>query len=194
MPRRFVPWVILVITIVVAGTFLIWTPAPTSLEGTALGVDDSTATQPQNPPPPKATELPPAPPPPSTSAPKPSIQTDPAPAKKPLAENARKTPPPQVAKDSKQKTPQFPDKVLKVLAYVDKYDKAMEGYEGGRNFGNFEKLLPQFDDKQRRIRYREWDVNPRRPGVNRGAERLVTGSDQHAYYTSDHYKSFRKIR
>lgn len=87
-----------------------------------------------------------------------------------------------------------PDKVLKVLEHVDKTGEAMDNYEGGRSFGNFERRLPQTDDKGRRIKYREWDVNPLRPGVNRGAERLVTGSDGSAYYTSDHYDSFKKIR
>ena len=41
-----------------------------------------------------------------------------------------------------------------------KNGEPMAGYEGGRNFGNFERRLPQTDDKGRRIRYREWDVNP----------------------------------
>ena len=54
--------------------------------------------------------------------------------------------------------------------------------------------MPQTDSQGRRLRYREWDVNPLRPGVNRGAERLVTGSDGSAHYTDDHYKSFKKIR
>jgi ribonuclease T1 len=87
-----------------------------------------------------------------------------------------------------------PEKVGKVLEYVDEHNKAMEGYEGGRNFGNFEKVLPQRDDKGRQIRYREWDVNPLRRGVNRGAQRLITGSNNTAYYTDDHYKTFKKIR
>jgi guanyl-specific ribonuclease Sa len=87
-----------------------------------------------------------------------------------------------------------PEKVGKVLAYIDENNKAMEGYEGGRNFGNFERLLPQKDDKGRQIRYREWDVNPLRRGVNRGAQRLITGANGTAYYTDDHYKSFKKIR
>jgi|SRR5262245_6096331 len=88
----------------------------------------------------------------------------------------------------------IPDKVLKVLAHVDEHKEAMDGYEGGRSFGNFERRLPQTDDKGRRIKYREWDVNPLRPGVNRGAERLVTGSDGSAYFTDDHYASFKKVR
>jgi len=87
-----------------------------------------------------------------------------------------------------------PDKVLKVLEYVDKHGEPIDGYEGGRTFGNFERRLPQTDDKGRRIKYREWDVNPHKPGVNRGAERLITGSDGSAHYTDDHYASFKKIR
>lgn len=87
-----------------------------------------------------------------------------------------------------------PEKVLKVLEFVDKNDQAMPNYEGGRNFGNFERRLPQADRAGKRVRYREWDVNPLRPGVNRGAERLITGSDGSANYTSDHYSTFKKIR
>lgn len=87
-----------------------------------------------------------------------------------------------------------PEKALKVLEYVDKNNEAMTGYEGGRNFGNFERRLPQSAANGQRIRYREWDVNPLRQGVNRGGERLITGSDGSAYYTGDHYATFKKIR
>ena len=87
-----------------------------------------------------------------------------------------------------------PAKVGKVLKYVDEHNNPMPGYEGGRVFGNFEKLLPQRDAKDKPIKYHEWDVNPHKPGVNRGAERLVTGSNGSAYYTDDHYKTFKKIR
>ena len=42
-----------------------------------------------------------------------------------------------------------------------------------------------------RGRYREYDVHPKVPGKNRGAERIVidqrTGK---AYYTADHYRTF----
>jgi guanyl-specific ribonuclease Sa len=88
----------------------------------------------------------------------------------------------------------IPQRALTVLDYVDRHREAMPGYEGGRTFGNFERLLPATDPQGRRIRYREWDVLPLRPGVNRGAERLVTGSDGSAHYTDDHYRSFKKIR
>jgi dienelactone hydrolase len=88
----------------------------------------------------------------------------------------------------------IPEKVQRVLTYVDKHGEPMDGYEGGRTFGNFERRLPVADDHGRRIKYREWDVNPLRPGVNRGPERLVTGSDGSAYFTADHYATFKKIR
>ena len=42
-------------------------------------------------------------------------------------------------------------------------------------------------------RHQEFDVNPYQRGVNRGAERLVVGSDGRAYYTSDHYRTFTEI-
>lgn len=105
-----------------------------------------------------------------------------------------KSPAPLKAAPARAAPKGVPDKVLKVLEYVDKHGEAMDGYEGGRTFGNFERRLPQTDDKGRRIKYREWDVNPLRAGVNRGTERLITGSNGSAYYTDDHYASFKKIR
>ena len=58
------------------------------------------------------------------------------------------------------------------------------GHIGGRTFQNRERVLP-------RGRYREYDVHPKVPGKNRGAERIVidqrTGK---AYYTADHYRTF----
>ena len=88
----------------------------------------------------------------------------------------------------------FPKYVNEVLEYVTKYQKAPEGYVGGRKFKNLEKLLPQKSDSGQRINYQEWDVHEHVEGQNRGAERLVTGDDGSAYYTDDHYDSFKKIR
>ena len=45
-----------------------------------------------------------------------------------------------------------------------------------------------------RIEYKEWDVNPKKPGKNRGAERLITGDNRSAYYTKDHYKTFIQFK
>ena len=76
------------------------------------------------------------------------------------------------------------------MKYVRENGIAMSGYVGGRRFGNFEGLLPKKDASGKRIDYQEWDVNPKIQGKNRGAERLITGSDGKGYYTNDHYGSF----
>lgn len=86
-----------------------------------------------------------------------------------------------------------PQSALKVLDYIRKNGEAPKGYVGGRTFENREKRLPQKDDSGKKIKYSEWDTNPKVSGKNRGPERLVTGSDHSAYYTKDHYKTFQKI-
>lgn len=95
-------------------------------------------------------------------------------------------------KSVKQDAP-IPAYVIETLNYILKHDKAPDRYVGGRIYFNRNKALPQKDVLQRKIQYREWDVHPKRPGQNRGAERLVTGSDQSAYFTKDHYNTFIKI-
>lgn len=91
-----------------------------------------------------------------------------------------------------------PAYVTDVLAVIDRTGAAPSGFQGGRTFSNDGRgggeRLPQRDDQGGSIRYREWDVHPFQRGVNRGAERLVTGSDGSAYFTEDHYDSFEKIR
>ena len=79
----------------------------------------------------------------------------------------------------------IPLKALLALATVDETGKAPEGYKGGRSYENDGRegtqLLPGTDANGDPIAYREWDVNPHQKGVDRGAERIVTGSDGHAY-------------
>lgn len=87
-----------------------------------------------------------------------------------------------------------PRYVLDVLAYVRIHNEAPDNYVGGRTFENRERRLPQKSPDGKNIRYREWDVLPKIRGQNRGAERLVTGSDKSAYYTKDHYRTFIKIK
>ncbi len=86
-----------------------------------------------------------------------------------------------------------PAYVWNVLKHVRQHDKAPAGYVGGRNFENREKILRAKTSAGKVVRYREWDVFPKMPGQNRGAERLVTGSDGSAYYTKNHYKSFQTL-
>jgi guanyl-specific ribonuclease Sa len=88
----------------------------------------------------------------------------------------------------------IPPKVREVLAYVRKHDRAPAGYVGGRKFGNYENHLPKITPQGQRIQYQEWDVNPKKENQNRGAERLVTGSDGRAWYTRDHYNSFVEVK
>jgi ribonuclease T1 len=81
--------------------------------------------------------------------------------------------------------PQAPPKAHDVLkAIQDRGGDPLPGYAGDRIFQNRERRLP-------RGSYREYDVNPKRRGRNRGAERIVieqqTGK---AYYTDDHYRTF----
>lgn len=78
-----------------------------------------------------------------------------------------------------------PRKAYDLLQQLEERDGSpLPGYVGGREFQNRERRLP-------RGRYREYDVNPKRRGHSRDAERLVieqrTGK---AYYTGDHYRTF----
>ena len=88
----------------------------------------------------------------------------------------------------------IPAKVYKVLQYVREHNEAMPGYVGGRVFQNRERRLAIKDGNGKKIKYREWDVNPKRGGVNRGVERLVTGSDNRAWFTNDHYQTFVEVQ
>lgn len=82
--------------------------------------------------------------------------------------------------------------VLQTLSYIRIHNKAPEGYVGGRYFQNREKRLPLYESGAK-IKYREWDVKRRAKGVNRGPERLIT-SEIKAYYTPDHYRTFKLIK
>ena len=80
---------------------------------------------------------------------------------------------------------EIPEKARAVLAEIQKRNgEPLPGYVGGRTFSNRERRLP-------RGSYREYDVNPKTSGRNRGTERIVieqrTGK---AYYTRDHYETF----
>ncbi len=88
---------------------------------------------------------------------------------------------------------QIPKKAYDVLAYVRANGRAIDGYVGGRRFGNFENHLPRSSTDGKPINYQEWDVNPKVLSQNRGIERLITGSDKRAWYTNDHYNTFTAI-
>lgn len=58
---------------------------------------------------------------------------------------------------------------------------------GGSHYGNYEKALPDQEDRT----YYECDLEYE--GGYRGAERLIYSSDGLIYYTSDHYKTFTQL-
>jgi len=88
----------------------------------------------------------------------------------------------------------IPIHARETLAYIRQHGFAPPGYVGGRIFGNYEGLLPRYNARRKRIEYREWDVRPKAEGRNRGAERLVTGSDGRVWYSADHYRSFLEVK
>ncbi len=88
----------------------------------------------------------------------------------------------------------IPAHARETLAYIRQHGFAPPGYVGGRVFGNYEGLLPRYNTRRKRIEYREWDVRPVAEGRNRGAERLVTGSDGRAWYSADHYRNFLEVK
>lgn len=97
---------------------------------------------------------------------------------------------PDTPSDKKKYNASIPNYVIEVYEYVTTHDEAPDGYVGGRIFQNREKKLPKSTPDNQKIKYQEWDVFPHLKGKNRGAERLITGSNRTAYYTKDHYKNF----
>ena len=67
----------------------------------------------------------------------------------------------------------------------------MLGYKGGAEFLNDIKdgspVLPQ-----QYAPFKECDIHPKLPGIDRGAERIIIGTDspQPVWYTPDHYRTF----
>ena len=86
-----------------------------------------------------------------------------------------------------------PAMALTVADYIEQNNAAPDGFIGGREFENRESILPSKDASQQAILYHEYDIYPKVKGKNRGAERIILGSDKSRYYTSDHYQSFIKF-
>lgn len=85
------------------------------------------------------------------------------------------------------KAPKYVQDVIKHIKSV-KYFDPPKGFRGGRIFRNREGTLPKGKT------YYEFDVHPMKPGVSRGAERLVVDHEKSVfYYTKDHYGTFVKI-
>ena len=66
------------------------------------------------------------------------------------------------------------------------------GYKGGKLYKN----LPKHGEQQLPLNvvYKEYDINPNVKNISRGTERIIIGDDNSVWYTSDHYKSFVRIK
>lgn len=91
-----------------------------------------------------------------------------------------------------------PARVLATLELIDAGDwpeaANAPGTRGGQTFRNNEGRLPATGADGARLRFQEWDVNPKERGRGRDAERIVTANDGSAWYTLDHYRTFVQIR
>ena len=74
-----------------------------------------------------------------------------------------------------------------------KTDKT-KGTKDGSHFQNREGNLREKDEDGNEISYREYDVNNKKEGHGRDAQRFITGDDGSVYYTGDHYDTFTRIR
>ncbi|MEG8181914.1 ribonuclease [Nocardia terpenica] len=103
------------------------------------------------------------------------------------------TPPPMTTR-----APGVPDRAYQTLREIDagRWPGSADapGTKGGDQWMNRGGNLPRTDPSGKKITYREWDVNPKKPGQSRDAERIITGSDSSAYYTGDHYGTFTRMR
>ena len=101
-------------------------------------------------------------------------------------------------KTTQQTNSDAPTRVLATLVEIDAGrwpDSAnAPGTKGGITFRNSEGRLPAVGAGGGRVVYQEWDVNAKKNGQGRDAERIVTGNDGSAWYTLDHYDTFVRIR
>lgn len=88
---------------------------------------------------------------------------------------------------------QIPQDAKDTYKYVSEHGGATQpGYRGGRIFANdgrggSAKLPSKYGP------FKEYDIHPYIRGINRGAERIVTGSGKAAWYTPNHYKTFIRM-
>jgi ribonuclease T1 len=98
-------------------------------------------------------------------------------------------PPAALARDSLPaiNVSQLPPEARATLALI-RQNGPFPYQRDGVVFGNFERRLPM----RERGYYREYTVPT--PGLShRGARRIVAGGAGELYYTSDHYRSFKRI-
>jgi hypothetical protein len=87
---------------------------------------------------------------------------------------------------------EVPPKAWDTLNYLDQTGTAPAGtYQANPTvnnvYENYDGQLPTATGDGTPVTYNEWDVNPFTTQKARGLERLVTGSDNSAWYTGTHY-------
>jgi len=91
--------------------------------------------------------------------------------------------------ETENRDQEVPQKARDVVDQIDKNNgQAPPGYKGGREFKNYEGKLPEGTN------YQEYDVNPAQKGIARDGERVVLGNDGSAWYSPDHYRSFKRVK
>jgi hypothetical protein len=100
--------------------------------------------------------------------------------------------------DPQEQQDPVPDKAKDAADYANNNNSAAQpGYKGGGAFENDGRgngqILDRTDPDGNPINYKEYDVNPRVPGQNRGTERVVMGSDGRSWYTMI-IKTFTEIK
>ena len=79
------------------------------------------------------------------------------------------------------------------VGWKGNYPGQAKGTRAGGNYDNDPIVLPQNESDGKPISYQEYDVNDKGPGIGRGKERFVRGSDGNIYYSPNHYVSFLKV-
>ena len=94
-----------------------------------------------------------------------------------------------------QNIPSYAETVARYA--VNHQGQAPPGHVGNRPFVNSGRggtqVLPKTTVDGNPITYREYDVHPYTPGINRGAERIVIGNGGCRWYTADHYRTFTQF-
>jgi ribonuclease T1 len=89
-------------------------------------------------------------------------------------------------------------KATTVLRSLDDTGKPPKGFAAGRTFVNDGRggaaVLPRADVHARAVTYREFDLNPYRPGSRNGTQRLVMSSDGSVFYTGDNFVTWSRLR
>lgn len=95
--------------------------------------------------------------------------------------------------ENKPKDVEVPEKARGIVDEIQSNGgKPPKGHKGGRIFSNDGRSGAEVLPKD--TTYREYDVNPLNEGQRRDGERVVVGENGTAWYTSDHYKTFVRIK